>query len=151
MFAIIGRKIPILVKKDIYIFFFLFLLYKNYPNSNLTTLIIIFLVDILKLGFPLLISKCFYLYMIFVFYLGRRIIVESEILKLASSQGIWAALSVALIFYILKAQEKRDIRQEEREVNYQKIISKLTDKFNIVEDVKRDVEDIKEFVFKKEK
>lgn len=76
---------------------------------------------------------------------------EGEILKLASSQGIWAALSVALIFYILKAQEKRDIRQEEREVNYQKIISKLTDKFNIVEDVKRDVEDIKDFVFKKEK
>lgn len=151
MFAIIGRKIPILVKKDIYIFFFLFLLYKNYPNSNLTTLIIIFLVNILKFGFPLLISKCFYLYMIFVFYLGRRIIVEGEILKLASSQGIWAALSVALIFYILKAQEKRDIRQEEREVNYQKIISKLTDKFNIVEDVKRDVEDIKDFVFKKEK
>ncbi|WP_242824467.1 BhlA/UviB family holin-like peptide, partial [Clostridium botulinum] len=28
---------------------------------------------------------------------------ETEILKLASSQGIWAALSVVLIFYILKA------------------------------------------------
>lgn len=63
----------------------------------------------------------------------------------------WAALSVALIFYILKAQEKKDTRQEEREINYQNIISKLTYKFNIVEDVKRDVEDIKEFVFKKEK
>lgn len=73
---------------------------------------------------------------------------ENEILKLASSQGIWAALSVALIFYILKAQEKRDIKQEERELNYQDIISKLTDKFNIVEEVKKDVEEIKEFVFK---
>lgn len=76
---------------------------------------------------------------------------ENELIKLASSQGIWAALSVALIFYILKTQEKRDIRQEEREINYQNIISKLTDKFNIVEGVKRDVEDIKDFVFKKEK
>ncbi len=74
---------------------------------------------------------------------------ESEVLKLASSQGIWAALSVALIFYILKAQEKRDGKQEEREKNYQEIITKLTDKFNIVENVKNDVEEIKEFIFKK--
>ncbi len=69
---------------------------------------------------------------------------ENELLKLASSQGIWAALSVALIFYILKAQEKRDMKQEEREKNYQGIIEKLTEKFNIVEDVKKDVEEIKE-------
>lgn len=69
---------------------------------------------------------------------------EEEIFKLASSQGIWAALSVALIFYILKAQEKRDLKQEEREKNYQSIIEKLTEKFNIVEDVKKDVEEIKE-------
>jgi membrane protein implicated in regulation of membrane protease activity len=76
---------------------------------------------------------------------------QSELLKLAASQGIWAALSVALIFYILKAQEKRDVTQEEREKNYQSIISKLTERFNIVEDVKKDVEEIKEYVFKKEK
>lgn len=74
---------------------------------------------------------------------------ESEVLKLAAQQGIWAALSVALIFYILKAQEKRDAKQEEREKNYQEIITKLTDKFNIVENVKNDVEEIKEFIFKK--
>ncbi|MCY6371229.1 BhlA/UviB family holin-like peptide [Clostridium ganghwense] len=71
---------------------------------------------------------------------------ENELLKLASSQGIWAALSVALIFYILKAQEKRDLKQEEREKNYQAIIQKLTEKFNIVEDVKKDVEEIKTMV-----
>lgn len=73
-------------------------------------------------------------------------IMEGEIFKIAASQGIWAALSVALIFYILKAQEKRDVRQEEREKNYQGIISKLTEKLNIVEEVKQDVEDIKEKV-----
>lgn len=73
---------------------------------------------------------------------------ENEILKLASTQGVWAALSVALIFYILKAQEKRDIRQEDREKNYQEIISKLTEKLDIVESVKKDVEDIKNYVFK---
>ncbi|WP_099191013.1 BhlA/UviB family holin-like peptide [Tepidibacter mesophilus] len=74
---------------------------------------------------------------------------EKKIVELASTQGIWAALSVALIFYILKTQEKRDFRQEEREQNYQGIISKLTDKLNIVEDVKKDVEEIKSYVFKK--
>lgn len=75
---------------------------------------------------------------------------ENEVIKLASSQGIWAALSVILIFYILKAQEKRDSKQEEREKNYQQIISKLTDKFNIIEDVKKDVEEIKGYISKKQ-
>jgi membrane protein implicated in regulation of membrane protease activity len=73
---------------------------------------------------------------------------ENELIKLASSQGIWAALSVALIFYILKAQEKRDEKQDQRERNYQDIISKLTEKFNIIENVKKDVEEIKEYIYK---
>ncbi|HCL4444714.1 TPA: hypothetical protein N2D04_000237 [Clostridium botulinum] len=68
---------------------------------------------------------------------------ENEILKSALSQGIWAVLSVFLLFYILKAQEKRDQKQDEREKNYQEIISKITDKLAIVEVVKKDVEDIK--------
>lgn len=76
---------------------------------------------------------------------------ESELFKIAASQGIWAALSVILILYILKAQEKRDIKQEEREKNYQEIISKLTERFNIIEDVKKDVEDIKGYIVKKNK
>ena len=73
---------------------------------------------------------------------------DSELLKIATSQGIWATLSFVLILYILKTQEKRDVKQDDREKNYQEIISKLTDKFNIVEDVKKDVEDIKDYVFK---
>lgn len=76
---------------------------------------------------------------------------ESELLKIAASQGVWAALSVVLILYILKSQEKRDLKQDEREKNYQEIISKLTEKFNIIEDVKKDVEDIKGYVIKKDK
>ncbi len=75
---------------------------------------------------------------------------EEKILELASTQGIWTVLTVALIFYILKNQEKRDLRQEDREKKYQEIISNLTDKLNLVEDVKKDVEEIKEYVFKKE-
>ncbi len=75
---------------------------------------------------------------------------EEKILELASPQGIWTVLTVALIFYILKNQEKRDLRQEDREKKYQEIISNLTDKLNLVEDVKKDVEEIKVYVFKKE-
>ena len=69
---------------------------------------------------------------------------------MASSQGIWTVLTVALIFYILKNQEKRDIRQEEREIKYQNIISKLTEKLNLVEEIKEDVSEIKNVILKKE-
>jgi len=71
---------------------------------------------------------------------------EAEILKMALSQGIWAVLSIFLLFYILKDQEKRDEKQEEREKNYQEIISKITDKLMIIEEVKKDVEDIKKYI-----
>lgn len=58
---------------------------------------------------------------------------ENELLKVATSQGIWALLSMSLLLYILKAQE---------------IISKLTEKFTIVETIKKYVEDIKESILK---
>lgn len=73
---------------------------------------------------------------------------ENEIVTAALSQGVWAVLSVFLLFYILKAQEKRDEKQDERERNYQDIISQITDKLIIVEEMKKDVEDIKQYVIK---
>ena len=75
---------------------------------------------------------------------------ENDIIKIASTQGLWAVLTVILIFYILKSQEKIDEKQEKREKNYQNIISKLTDKFNIMEGVKNDVDEIKAYIFKKQ-
>ena len=69
---------------------------------------------------------------------------EEKIIEMAATQGVWALLSIVLIFYIIKTQEKRDLRQEEREINYQNIISSLTDKLNLVEDIKEDVEQIKD-------
>jgi len=67
----------------------------------------------------------------------------NDLLKLASSQGIWAALSFALIFYIIKTQEKRDLVQAEREQKYQEIINTLTNEFNIIKSIQADVLDIK--------
>lgn len=74
---------------------------------------------------------------------------DEQLLAAALPEGIWAVLSMFLLFYILKAQEKRDLKQEEREKNYQEIISKLTDKLDIVDEVKKDVEDIKQYIIKK--
>lgn len=67
---------------------------------------------------------------------------EEQLLKLAASQGVWAVLSIVLIFYILKKQEKRDCIQQEREKNYQIIIKKLTDKFSIMQSIQKDIKDI---------
>lgn len=57
---------------------------------------------------------------------------EEELIKVATSQGIWAVLSVFLIFYILKAQEKR-------EDNYQKIIAELTQELKIISQINENV------------
>lgn len=67
-------------------------------------------------------------------------------LDVAASNGVWAALSLALIFFILRAQEKRDAKQDEREQNYQKIIEELTQKLNIISDMKDDIEKIRDVV-----
>lgn len=57
---------------------------------------------------------------------------SDELIKLVSSQGVWALLSFFLIYYILKAQETRDQNQALRETKYQEIISQLTDKFELI-------------------
>ncbi|OJV65227.1 MAG: hypothetical protein BGO41_01305 [Clostridiales bacterium 38-18] len=68
---------------------------------------------------------------------------ELEVVKIAASQGIWAVLSIVLIFFILRNQEKRDQIQAEREEKYQLIINTLSEKLEIIKDVKVDVEAIK--------
>ena len=62
---------------------------------------------------------------------------ESEILQLASTQGIWTVLSVILLFYIIRNQEKRDQKQDQRESKYQDLLQKLTEQLDIVKDIKR--------------
>lgn len=64
----------------------------------------------------------------------------------AASNGVWAALSLALIFFILRTQERRDAKQDEREQNYQKIIEELTQKLHIITDMREDIEKIRDTV-----
>ena len=66
---------------------------------------------------------------------------EKEIIKLATSQGVWASLFIFMLFYVLNTNGKR-------EGKYQEIIDNLTKKFNIMEEVQKDVKEIKNKVFK---
>ncbi len=68
---------------------------------------------------------------------------ESQILDAALSQGIWAVLFVALLFYILHSQEKRDEKQEEREANYRELLTDLSHTLDIVESIQNDIKQIK--------
>lgn len=62
---------------------------------------------------------------------------ESEIIKMAVSQGIWALLFVALLFYVLKQNAKR----EDRLLN---CLEKLDGIAVDVRETRVDVKDIKE-------
>ncbi|MBI6872073.1 BhlA/UviB family holin-like peptide [Clostridium aciditolerans] len=65
---------------------------------------------------------------------------ESKVLDLAMQQGIWAVL-----FFILNENSKRESK-------YQEIISKLTEKFECIEQglngIKDDVKEVKDKIFK---
>lgn len=71
---------------------------------------------------------------------------QQEIFRLAMSQGIWAVLFVALLFYVLKENSAR-------EQKYQEIIQTLTEKFQLIEEglraLKEDVRDVKECIHRR--
>ncbi len=61
---------------------------------------------------------------------------EQVLITAVEGQGIWTICAVCLTIYVLKTSG-------DREAKLHSLIDKLTEKFNIVEDVKNDVEDIK--------
>ena len=74
---------------------------------------------------------------------------ETTVMNVAVSQGIWAVLAVFLLIYIVKSNEQRDTKQEEREKNYQTVIESLTEKFQILNQVQSDLKQIKDNLFNK--
>lgn len=68
---------------------------------------------------------------------------SQDLFDIVSAQGVWAVLSVFLILYILKAQEKRDDIQAKREEKYQEIIGNMTNKLEILRYLSDDVSEIK--------
>ena len=74
---------------------------------------------------------------------------ETTVMNVAVSQGIWAVLAVFLLIYIVKSNEQRDTKQEEREKNYQTVIESITEKFQILNQVQSDLKEIKDNLFNK--
>ena len=74
---------------------------------------------------------------------------ETTVMNVAVSQGIWAVLAVFLLIYIVKSNEQRDTKREEREKNYQTVIESLTEKFQILNQVQSDLKEIKDNLFNK--
>ena len=74
---------------------------------------------------------------------------ETTVMNVAVSQGIWAVLAVFLLISIVKSNEQRDTKQEEREKNYQTVIESLTEKFQILNQVQSDLKEIKDNLFNK--
>ena len=71
---------------------------------------------------------------------------ESSVLDAALSQGIWAVLAVFLLIQIVKSNERFSARQEEREKQYQELLSALTEKFNVLSVIEKDIADVKEYI-----
>ena len=59
-----------------------------------------------------------------------------ELMQAAIGQGLGYALFVFLLLYVLKTTR-------EREKRYQDLLDTLAEKFNVVEDIKEDVKEIK--------
>lgn len=76
---------------------------------------------------------------------------ESSVLDAALSQGIWAVLAVFLLIYIVKSNERFSARQEEREKQYQELLSALTEKFNVLSVIEKDIAEVKEYIMADEK
>ena len=71
---------------------------------------------------------------------------ESSVLDAALSQGIWAVLAVFLLIYIVKSNERFSARQEDREKQYQELLSALTEKFNVLSVIEKDIAEVKEYI-----
>lgn len=69
---------------------------------------------------------------------------ESELFRLASTNGIWAALYVFLFIYVLYDSQNREKKYQITIQENQAIIKELSQKLGIVEDIQRDVVDIRE-------
>ena len=67
---------------------------------------------------------------------------EQALIEAATTQEIWVLLFVSLFLYTIKNNEKLVEKQDQREVNYQKLLSDMTEKYAVVEDIRNSVDEI---------
>ncbi|WP_455822608.1 BhlA/UviB family holin-like peptide, partial [Clostridium butyricum] len=68
---------------------------------------------------------------------------ENELLKTIVSQGAWAVLFVWLLIDTRKESKIREEKLQNVINKNQEVISELAEKFDVVEDIKEDVKEIK--------
>ena len=71
---------------------------------------------------------------------------EQALIEAATTQGIWVLLFVSLFLYTIKYNEKLVEKQDKREENYQKLLSDMTEKYAVVEDIRNSVDEIQKKV-----
>lgn len=71
---------------------------------------------------------------------------EQVLIEAATTQGIWVLLFVSLFLYTIKNNEKLVEKQDKREENYQKMLSDMTEKYAVVEDIRNSVDEIQKKV-----
>lgn len=71
---------------------------------------------------------------------------EQALIEAATTQGIWVLLFVSLFLYTIKNNEKLVEKQDQREVNYQKLLPDMTEKYAVVEDIRNSVDEIQKKV-----
>lgn len=71
---------------------------------------------------------------------------EQVLIEAATTQGIWVLLFVSLFLYTIKNNEKLVEKQDKREENYQKLLSDMTEKYAVVEDIRKSVDEIQKKV-----
>ena len=71
---------------------------------------------------------------------------EQVLIEAATTQGIWVLLFVSLLLYTIKNNEKLVEKQDKREENYQKLLSDMTEKYAVVEDIRNSVDEIQKKV-----
>ena len=71
---------------------------------------------------------------------------EQALIEAATTQGIWVLLFVSLFLYTIKNNEKLVEKQDKREENYQKLLSDMTEKYAVVENIRNSVDEIQKKV-----
>ena len=75
---------------------------------------------------------------------------EEGILKLAMTQGLWAVLFVALLFYVLRNNEKREERLleclEQMGEQYEILSADVKETREDVKEIRKDIKDLKRSV-----
>ena len=71
---------------------------------------------------------------------------EQALIEAATTQGIWVLLFVSLFLYTIKNNEKLVEKKDKREENYQKLLSDMTEKYSVVEDIRNSVDEIQKKV-----